>query len=158
MKKLIGLIEKAVQVVVTLMMLGILVATLMQVIWRYVFNSPFMWTEELARDLGIWLVMLSVSVVLKENRHLGFDIMPEKWKPVLGLITNAAVLFFSGSLFVASIRFVSVSAGRESPAIRMPLWILYSALPVGLVLLLIFGIRGTVINVRSLRAGEDGKR
>lgn len=137
------------------MIFGILVATLMQVIWRYVFNSPFMWTEELARDLGIWMVMLCVSVVLKEDRHLGFDIMPEKWKPALGLVTNAAVLFFSISLFVSSIRFVQVSAGRESPAIRMPLWILYSALPVGLALLLIAAIRATVRNIRSLGKGKD---
>jgi TRAP-type C4-dicarboxylate transport system permease small subunit len=129
----------------------------MQVIWRYVFNSPFMWTEELARDLGIWLVMLSVSVILKEKRHLGFDIMPEKWKPALDLITNAAVLFFSISLFVSSIHFVRVSAGRESPAIRMPLWILYSALPVGLALLLIVAVNGTIGDIRTIvnRKGEE---
>lgn len=155
MKKLLVLLEKTVHGVIILMIFGILVATLMQVIWRYVFNSPFMWTEELARDLGIWLVMLCVSVVLKENRHLGFDIMPEKWKPALGLFTNAAVLFFSISLFVASIHFVQVSADRESPAIRMPLWILYAALPVGLALLLIAAIRATVRNIRSLGKGGD---
>jgi TRAP-type C4-dicarboxylate transport system permease small subunit len=158
MNKLIDLLEKAVRAATILMIFGILVATLMQVIWRYVFNSPFMWTEELARDLGIWLVMLSVSVVLKEKRHLGFDIMPEKWKPALDLITNAAVLFFSISLFVSSIHFVQVSAGRESPAIRMPLWILYSALPVGLALLLIFAVHGSIRDIRALRKPRgDGK-
>ena len=158
MKKLLALLEKAVQAVIILMIFGILVATLMQVIWRYVFNSPFMWTEELARDLGIWMVMLCVSLVLKENRHLGFDIMPEKWKPALGLVANATVLFFSISLFVSSIHFVQVSAGRESPAIRMPLWVLYASLPVGLGLLLVAAIGATIRNIRSLRTGKDENR
>jgi TRAP-type C4-dicarboxylate transport system permease small subunit len=129
----------------------------MQVVWRYVFNSPFMWTEELARDLGIWLVLLSISVVMKEERHLGFDIMPDKWKPTLRLITDGAVLFFSITLIVSSFRFVSVSLGRESPAIRMPLCILYLALPVGLALLLIFTVNGTIGHILSLKKSKDGE-
>lgn len=153
MKKIATLLEKAVQSVVILMMFGILVATLMQVIWRYVFNSPFMWTEELARDLGIWMVLLGTGVVMKERRHLGFDIMPEKWKPVLGLITNGVVLFFSTSLLVSSIRFFNVSFGRESPAIRMPLWVLYLSLPVGFAMLLIFTVDGTIGQILSF--GKD---
>jgi len=120
------------------------------VVWRYVFNSPFMWTEELARDLGIWMVLLTIGIVLREKRHLGFDILPESWQPVLRLITNLAVIFFAVFLLRASLRFVVVAFDRESPAIRMPLWILYVSMPVGLGLLGLFAAEGLGKNIRGI--------
>ena len=138
MTRLLNLIDKAVQVIVTILIFGILVTTLMQVVSRYVFNAPFMWTEELARSLGIWLVLLCTGLVVREERHLGFEILPETWKPVLRLIANLAILFFSICLIKGSITFVKVAGGMKSTALQIPLWILYLSIPVGLILMAIF--------------------
>jgi len=156
-KKLADALDRVVQVILVALMAGILLTTVLQVIWRYVFNSPFMWTEELARDLGIWMVLLGAGLMLREQGHLGFEILPERWKPVLRLVTDLSVIFFAGSLLRASVRFMAVSVNRESAAIRMPLWILYLAVPAGLVLMLVFALDGIGVNIRVLRRSRgDG--
>ena len=150
MKRILDIIDSIVDVVSTLLIFGILITTLIQVVWRYVFNAPFMWTEELARDLGIWMVLITIGLVLRERRHLGFDILPDSWQPALRLVTNVAVIFFAVFLFRPSLRFMAVAFGRQSPAIRMPLWILYASLPVGLGLLALFAVEGVWKNIRAL--------
>ena len=138
MIRIYDLVEKAVQAIVVILIFGILVSTLMQVVSRYVFNAPFMWTEELARSMGIWLVLLCTGLVVREERHLGFEILPETWKPVLRLIANLAILFFSICLIKGSITFVKVAGGMKSTALQIPLWILYLSIPVGLILMAVF--------------------
>ena len=157
MKKLIDGLDRTVQILLVILLCGILLTTLTQVIWRYVFNAPFMWTEELARDFGIWMVMLGTGLILREQGHLGFEILPESWKPVLRLIADVSVIFFSIALLRPGFRFVAVSFNRESAAIRMPLWILYLAIPVGLVLMLIFSIDALMTNIRTLRNRRKGE-
>lgn len=158
MKKLIDALDRVVQVILVALTAGILVTTLLQVIWRYLFNAPFMWTEELARDLGIWMVLLGTGLMLREQGHLGFEILPVRWKPALRLVTDLSVIFFAGSLLRASLRFMAASINRESAAIRMPLWILYLAVPVGLVVMLVFALEAAGVNIRALRGSQGGGR
>ena len=145
MKKINNLIDRLVQGIVVFLVLAILVTILAQVISRYVFNAPFMWTEELARSIGIWLVFLCSGIVVRENRHLGFEILPGAWKPILRLIANLSIIFFSLCLLWQSATFIKVGLGIRSTALQIPLWLLYSAIPVGSLLMIIFGFE----NVRE---------
>jgi TRAP-type C4-dicarboxylate transport system permease small subunit len=90
-------------------------------------------------------------LILREQGHLGFEILPNRWKPILHLITDISVIFFAGALLRPGFRFVAVSLNRESAAIRMPLWILYLAIPVGLILMLVFSVDTLLTNIRALR-------
>src|SRR5215471_16238782 len=40
------------------------------VVSRYVFNSPLMWTDELANFLFLWLAMLGTVVALRRDEHM----------------------------------------------------------------------------------------
>src|SRR5258708_1981750 len=40
------------------------------VVSRYVFDSPLMWTDELANFLFLWLSMLGAVVALRRNEHM----------------------------------------------------------------------------------------
>ena len=40
------------------------------VVSRYVFNSPLMWTDELATFLFLWLSMLGMVVAFRRNEHM----------------------------------------------------------------------------------------
>ncbi len=158
MTRVFNLVEKAVEGIVIVLIFGILLTTLMQVVSRYVFNAPFMWTEELARNLGIWLVLLCTGLVVREERHLGFDILPEAWKPFLRLIANLAIIFFSVSLIKGSISFVKVAGGMKSTALQIPLWILYLSIPVGLILMTIFSVDNLKNHIRSFFRHKKGSR
>lgn len=43
------------------------------VVWRYVFNSSLVWSEELTRYLFIWFVFLSASYAVTTKSHIRVD-------------------------------------------------------------------------------------
>jgi TRAP-type C4-dicarboxylate transport system permease small subunit len=130
-------------------MIGIVVVTALQVFSRYVLGSSFMWTEELARTLGIWCVMLCTGIVLKYNEHVGFDLIPESFKPYQLLLTNVVAVFFSIMLIKPCLQHLRVSFGRLSPAMRVPLWIMYIPMIIGFFNILLWGTVGMVNSLRS---------
>ncbi len=45
------------------------------VFFRYVMQSPFMWTEEVARYLLVWLGFTAVSIALRQDKHIKVEVM-----------------------------------------------------------------------------------
>jgi TRAP-type C4-dicarboxylate transport system permease small subunit len=139
---------------VTLAILSILV--ILQVIYRYALGSPLTWTEEIARYLQIWMIMLGSALVMRKGGHLAIDLvtasLPKKVKRVTDLISQIAVIFFFSIVFYYGI-FLAVNAARQtSPATKIPMSFVYAALPVGSALLL---IEALIRLVRFLKAGTS---
>ena len=63
-----------------------------QVITRYVFNSPLTWSEEMARDIHIWMILLASPICIRKGKHLKLDFvthsLPLKYKKLLKIIVN----------------------------------------------------------------------
>ncbi len=45
------------------------------VFFRYVMQSPFMWTEEVARYLLVWLGFTAVSIALRQDKHIKVEVL-----------------------------------------------------------------------------------
>lgn len=45
------------------------VVVLLQVVFRYALNNPLHWTEEMARFLLIWIVLLGAAIGIKRKSH-----------------------------------------------------------------------------------------
>ena len=84
------------------------------VVLRYAFNSGITVSEELSRWAFVWLTFLGAIVAVKENGHLGTDMLigrlgPTGKKVCLGLAETLMLyccwLIFSGSLAQTSINF-----------------------------------------------------
>ncbi|HEY1259412.1 MAG TPA: TRAP transporter large permease subunit [Stellaceae bacterium] len=93
----IGVVAEAVGAVLVLAETGILFAG---VVSRYVFNSPLMWTDELANFLFLWLAMLGTVVAFRRDAHMRLTtfvtyVSPERgrWlETVAALVVIAFVL------------------------------------------------------------------
>jgi TRAP-type C4-dicarboxylate transport system permease small subunit len=78
--------------------LGTLVAALaipvaMQVIARYTGIIPvYLWTEELATFLFVWVVMIGAMVAVWEGTHFDVRVIPDATHPLMILIQNVIVL------------------------------------------------------------------
>ena len=57
-------VRKAVYVAVVSMFALQVIVVFAQVIWRFVLNDPCSWSEELARYLQVWIVLLAASVCI----------------------------------------------------------------------------------------------
>ena len=140
--------EKVLVAVIVVLFTGIVISALSQVVSRYVFNSPFMWTEEAARYLGIWCTLMTAGILLGRNMHLSIDLIVEKLPAVpqkaLRVFVFAIVIVFASVLVVYGFNLVSKVSKALSPALRIPMGYVYLAVPVGSLILLIYAILGLV--------------
>ena len=116
-------------------LLAITVIVIMQVFFRYVLQNPLRWTEEAARYLLIWLVMLGSGVAMRNHSHLQVDILtaslPEGPSKVLETIVTILTFVFLGIVAVFGAQLTVNNMRQLSPALKLPMGIVYAALPVG---------------------------
>ena len=95
MEKIFDKIVKVLDKVIGVFLIVIVVVTFLQVLFRYFVNKPLMWTEELARASGIWMVMVGAALAQKDNKHIGMEILPEKISWITPWLTEIVVLAFT---------------------------------------------------------------
>jgi len=92
------------------------------VVMRYAFNSGFSVSEELSRWLFVWLTFLGAVVALRDNGHLGTDMLVSRLGPVakricmglaLLLMLFCCWLLFKGSYDQTLINWNTTSAVME---------------------------------------------
>jgi TRAP-type C4-dicarboxylate transport system permease small subunit len=80
----------------------------MQVFFRYGFNRPLTWPEELSGFLLIWLTFLVADILFKKNGHVQVDYfankLSQKSQLIISFIVNLYIMVFLVFLIVGSIR------------------------------------------------------
>jgi len=149
--------------VVASLCLGLMVVFIgMQVFNRYVLGSSLVWSEELARYLFIWAVYLGCAYATKQRSHLGVTILqnfaPRWLKLPAQLLADFATLVFCGFCVVWGIGMLRFLArtGQEAPALNVPMYWVYLALPVGMLLMAIRVIERSVRLLRGIERLPDG--
>ena len=110
-----------------------------QVVWRFVFNNPFSWSEELARYLQVWLIMLTAVVCLRKGRHLAVDymthVLPFKLTKGLMFITFGFTMLFAGVVIIYGINLIAITINQKAPALQIPIMIVYLVFPISGILM-----------------------
>lgn len=116
-----------------------------QVVARYAFASPPSWTEELARYLQVWLVMLASPVCLARGMHLAVDYITPKLDPwprhCVRAVVAALVGVFSALLTGYGVSLLGVAAIQVSPALGISMVWPYLAVPVSGLLMTLVSVR-----------------
>jgi TRAP-type transport system small permease protein len=133
--KLIEKYEKVLDWVTSGILALLLLIVLAQIVSRYVFNSSLSWTEEAARYLMIWGVLLGVSLSYLNGYLIAIETFVDRFPPpvrrVVRVVNNLLSLFFTGILTAFGVNLCVLGAQMESPAMEISyLWI-YLAIPVG---------------------------
>jgi tripartite ATP-independent transporter DctM subunit len=87
------------------------------VVSRYVFDSPLMWTDELATFLFLWLAMFGAVVALRRDGHMRLTtfaswVGPE-WGGWLGTVAELAVIVFVLEILVPAQEYFQVQRSSE---------------------------------------------
>ncbi|MGP8308760.1 TRAP transporter small permease [Vibrio sp. YIC-376] len=137
--------------------------TFVNVIMRYLFNDNILWAVEVTVFLFAWMVLVGASYGVKKHFHIGVDVVislaPDRLRKVYALIAVACCLTFSILLLIGSWNywypFATERAWYETDDIpmpdmlqfladwlnegeryeKLPRFIPYMALPVGMALL-----------------------
>jgi TRAP-type C4-dicarboxylate transport system permease small subunit len=125
-----------------------------QVFMRFVINSSPAWTEAGSIMIMSWFIFLGAAVGVRENFHMGFDVLlyvlPPSAKPVLRAISDVAIFAFAfGMVFYGgelAIRYWSV----RIPVLGLPTTFTYLPIVVSGVLMCLFSLERFVARL----AGE----
>ncbi|MFC4768051.1 TRAP transporter small permease [Effusibacillus consociatus] len=114
------------------------------VVLRYAFNSGITWSEEMSRFLFIWMIFLGAILGLKENEHLGVDMLvkklPVKLQKVVYVISNLLILYILWLVLDGSWKMTELNMDSQAPATGLPLAFVYgigvvSSLGMGIIIL-----------------------
>jgi len=105
-----------------------------QVIWRFVFNDPFPWSEELARYLQVWIILLTSTVCIQKSKHLAIDYLTYrlsfKLQRLLKLISMLGITSYILVVIIFGIQFIVLVGAQKTPALQVPIGLIYSAFPI----------------------------
>lgn len=126
-----------------------------QVFTRYVLNASPPWTEAGSIMIMSWFVFLGAAVGVRENFHMGFDVLlyvlPGGAKPWLRAITDIAIFAFAfGMVFYGgelAIRYWST----RIPVLGLPTTFTYLPIVIAGVLMCLFSLERLLLRL----AGEN---
>ena len=112
----------------------LIVPVTLQIFARYTtFVPTYIWTEELARFVFIWTIMLGAIIGVRESAHFDCDVWPEVGGKVdaFGRLLGRVGVLATALVFVwAGIEFTKFGWNRQSELGDLPLWTIHLAWPV----------------------------
>jgi len=121
-------------------------AVLLQLAFRFLFNNPLMFPEEVSRFCYVWITFLGLSLATKTGEHirltLAVDALPGGLRRVVVAGTEILSAVILLGLAVLGIRFMDFSRMSISPALEIPMNFVYAAFPAGCLLAMVRLARG----------------
>jgi TRAP-type C4-dicarboxylate transport system permease small subunit len=106
----------------------------LQIFSRYTELIPsYIWTEEMARFMFIWTIMLGAMVGVRESTHFEVDLLPQlppRGEAVARLLGRVGVLAIALVFVFAGIEFTKFAWKRTSELADLPLWLIHVAWPI----------------------------
>jgi C4-dicarboxylate transporter DctQ subunit len=146
---LLSLCKFAIIVMVPLMT-GII---FVQVVLRYVFQSPFSWAEELARYLLIWITCLGSACAIRDGMHISISFLRSKLKKSKQTVATAVIYVLTLGFFIYCIKegtiFSLVQWSQRSTAMQIPMTVPYIAIPLGFVIMFLVALECFIDEIRN---------
>ena len=160
-----GLVRRAAELYARLLsaLLAIFVLILvlpvtLQIVSRHTNMLPhYIWTEEMARFLLVWTVMIGAIVGQKEGIHFIVDLWPElkgRARAFMDIVSGLFVLIFGATFLWFGIEFVDFAWFRISELAELPLWLIHLPWPILGFSWLLFGGEKFVDDIGILIHGE----
>ena len=120
---------------VVVLSVGILVVPVMlQIVSRYTDLIPsYIWTEELARFLFIWTVMIGAILGVRDSAHFDVDLLPHlgaRGDAFMRIVAKLGVLTIAIVFVLGGVEFTRFAWNRTSELAELPLWLIHIAWPI----------------------------
>ncbi|KIQ00592.1 C4-dicarboxylate ABC transporter permease [Agrobacterium tumefaciens] len=129
-----------------------------QVFCRYVLNDSPSWSEPGAVILMSWFIFLGAAVGVRENNHMGFDVLlyvlPKAGKKWLRMISDVVIFAFGIGMIWYGISLVMLTWNTIMPALGISGAWDYAPLVGGGVLICIFALERIIARALNLPVDE----
>lgn len=161
-RRFLIVIEFIIEHLATFLFILFFIAVLLQVFFRYVLNLPLTWSEEAARYLNVWAVLLGAALAVKRSDHLRVDLIDiwvKKWP------YRAQITFYFMTTFLSLLVVISLIKGSyymtldrwsvKLTMIPLPQGVIYLALLVGSSLMCLFFIQQLISLISQWVRGKE---
>ena len=125
---------KLLEVVLVLSVGTLVIPVSLQIFSRYTALIPsYIWTEEMARFLFVWTIMIGAMIGVRESTHFEVDVWPRlgaRAEAMVRLGARIGVLAAALVFVWAGIEFTKFAWNRTSELADLPLWLIHVAWPV----------------------------
>jgi TRAP-type C4-dicarboxylate transport system permease small subunit len=161
MRKVLSAAERAVEAlvrwIVIVLMLVMTVTVSLQIVFRYVFNIPLGWSEEMARFSFVWVSFFGASALMRVREHVNVtvfvDNFPPRLRAVCVLVANLCALVFAYYFVVGGIALTTNEWAQLAPAMQIPMGWVYMVIPISAVLMAIWIMLQTIEAFGTLLGG-----
>lgn len=119
-----------------------LTAASLQIVMRFVFQTPLAWTDEVARYCFIWSTMLGCAYLVHKGGHSSVEILGNMLtgsaKCFHGILLDLLCLFFYAVVIKGGVTLVQAGSTSNSTACSIPMALVYLIVPLSGVLMFLF--------------------
>ena len=159
MQALINIVNRSLSGLVILLSCALVASVVWQVLCRYVLGDPSTITDELARFIFMWTGLIGAAYTSGQKKHLAIDLLTMNLKGTRKRISEffieATTVLFAAIVMIygGGKLFLKVLAmGQVSPALGMPMGLVYLAIPVSGALILFYSV---VSIMKIIRGSTD---
>ena len=161
MKSVKNFIDNILRVIMAASSLILFVVTFMQVVWRFLLKSPLPWSQDIIRLCFTYLVFLGAAYCVKDNAHLGIDVVVSMLKPkarkVVDLFISLVLLAFFVFLSYYGAVFMQTGTSQMAPYLPLRMSLYYASVPVSAVLMVFYMALQLVEQLRTFGNNEGGR-
>jgi TRAP-type C4-dicarboxylate transport system permease small subunit len=157
MKKILSVLWNYLEEICTVFLFFLLLLVVfVQVASRVLFNSPLMFTEELARFLYVWIMFTGIGWMYKKRKNIALDlvfkVLSPRNKHIFDIVVNIVTIVTFSILIYWSFGFIRFQMVNPAPALRFPMGFVYSIGPVAMVVGIVRIVQNTIEDIRLLKA------
>ena len=148
-------------IVAVVLFAGLTLVVSLQVFTRFVLHTPLIWSEEVARFLFFWVVLLGSAMSVKTRRHFILDIgigrkgrVGGKWRFFSNIIPDLCILGFSVLLFYQGIGYTRVGLLRVAPNSQINMALVYVGILVFAALSIVYLVGNLLLDHGAFVRGE----
>jgi TRAP-type C4-dicarboxylate transport system permease small subunit len=150
--------------VASVLFAGLTLVVSLQVFTRFVLHTPFIWSEELARFLFFWVVLLGSAMSVKTRRHFVIDVTMGRERQrgrvrrfLFDIVPDVCVLAFLVLLVVQGIGYAQVGLLRVATNSQINMVFVYAAIPVFATLSLVYTAGNLLLACSEFVRGRDAE-
>ena len=136
----------------------LIVPVMLQILSRFIELIPrYIWTEELARFLFVWMVMLGAMIAVRDGTHFDVDVWPDlapRANAMLRIVSSIFTLILALVFVWWGIQFTSFGWEQTSEIADLPMWLIFIAWPLTGFTWVIFIWEAWSRDIRLVATGE----
>ncbi|HEY4138272.1 MAG TPA: TRAP transporter small permease [Casimicrobiaceae bacterium] len=137
---------------------GMFACVLAQVVLRYAFDRPLVWSDELARYLFVWCAFLGWIIAARRRSHLAISVLADRCgthgRALFGLVASTAAFAFAVLLLFYGIRITARNLDIGTVALFFSFGIVYAIVPLAAFAVGIYAVVDAIAAWQQFRAPQ----